>query len=933
MIVFLAASNPLLSLGAAGLGTGAVYAAVAVGLVLTYRGSGVINFSQALMGLWGAYVYLNLTSTGTLTLPLVGIPANIDFGGPMSAIVALPLALLDTILVAAAVYFLVFRPLRNRPILGRIVASVGVLLTLQSLVVIRFGSTILPPPTVFPAGFVNLGPLSIQQERLWLAGEAIVVAVIVAVLLKRTRVGTAVRAASESEAVLSYAGWSPIRIGLVTWIGGALCTAAVAIPAASITGLDPNNYPLLIVDALACALVGRLSSVGLACASGLMLGMFQSELVFLGTKSWYPTWAVTGFGDALPFAIIAIYLVVRGTHLPTRGTTVITQHLAPFIRRPVNVPITVGATAVGVAGVLLTHGTVRFGVITSLVWGIACLSLVVVTGMLGQISFAQIAIAGIAGFTLSSLNSTIVGALIAIVVATGAGVVLGFPALRVRGTQLAVITLAAAYAVQQFVFGNPSFNGPLGNNVTGPKFGTFDLSVRSGTDIATVQYGILALIVFASCAIGVQLLANHRLGRQFLAVRTNESAAASIGIDVARVKLIGFAIGSGLAAIAGVLIAYSQSQVDASTYGVFAGISLLLITYIGGITRVSGAVVAGILVAGGVTYTVLNNLIDLGNYYALLTGVGVIAAVIMNPQGAAGSLPPFGQYLSNRLRMMRPRQSGEMTPASARTLDPSIQAKSMPLSISNLSVTYGGVIAVSGVDLSIEPGTVVGLIGPNGSGKSSLVDAVTGFTRCEGDVQLNGESLAKRGAHRRSRLGVGRTWQSVDLFPDLSVRENLLAATDCIPRKNLSQRKRKQNAHDLVARALSLLDIENLGLRTTKELTVGQQKLVSVARCLAGDPSVVLLDEPAAGLSSAESLELGARIRTIAQSGPGVLLIDHDVPLVMNACDFIYVLELGRVIASGTPAEVRANSRVQEAYLGATSDPAVDAAPPSEALS
>jgi ABC-type branched-subunit amino acid transport system ATPase component len=201
------------------------------------------------------------------------------------------------------------------------------------------------------------------------------------------------------------------------------------------------------------------------------------------------------------------------------------------------------------------------------------------------------------------------------------------------------------------------------------------------------------------------------------------------------------------------------------------------------------------------------------------------------------------------------------------------------LEVRGLSVTYGGITAVSDVAIEVSPGELVGLIGPNGAGKTTTIDAITGFVPCRGSVRVAGTDLTGSSPHRRVRAGLARTWQAVELFDDLTVAEHLRVA----------------------------------------DLPHGTQKLVGVARALATDPTVLLLDEPAAGLDADEGRAFGARLRGLAAEGLSIVLVDHDVELVMSTCDRVVVLDFGSVIASGTPERIRADRRVQEAYLGAPS--------------
>ena len=242
------------------------------------------------------------------------------------------------------------------------------------------------------------------------------------------------------------------------------------------------------------------------------------------------------------------------------------------------------------------------------------------------------------------------------------------------------------------------------------------------------------------------------------------------------------------------------------------------------------------------------------------------------------------------------------------------------LDVSELRVTYGGVVAVDGVSLHVDSGEVVGLIGPNGAGKSSFIDALTGYLPGRGGrVTFEGASLDGSRAHAVARRGLVRTFQSVELFDDLTVEENLLVAADRPTAwsmlRDLVIPSRTRGLED-VAWAQHLCELDDVAQRYPKELSHGQRKLVGVARALAQRPRLVLMDEPAAGLDTEESLAFGRRLRSLPQHGVSVLLVDHDMGLVLGVCDRIVVIDFGRVIAQGTPEEIRADSKVIEAYLG-----------------
>ncbi len=240
------------------------------------------------------------------------------------------------------------------------------------------------------------------------------------------------------------------------------------------------------------------------------------------------------------------------------------------------------------------------------------------------------------------------------------------------------------------------------------------------------------------------------------------------------------------------------------------------------------------------------------------------------------------------------------------------------LSTRQVSVSFGGVRAVVGVDLDVEPGQLVGLIGPNGAGKTTFIDAVTGFVPHEGNVSIDGVDVTGTAPHVRARRGLVRTWQATELFDDLTVRENLtVAARHPTPVQTLRELFwRPLSGVDAVDAVLERFALGDLAEALPSELSQGQRKIVSVARALAAQPKLLLLDEPAAGLDARESATLGLQMRAIVDDGVPILLVDHDMGLVLGISDQIVVIERGIVIGNGTPGEIRENPRVVEAYLG-----------------
>jgi len=932
-----------------GMSAGAVYATLAMGIVVTYQGTGVINFAAAAMATIPLYVFDDLQH-GKLTLPVPWL-RSFDWGPPPTWV-----AVIVSVLVAAGIGALielcVSRPLRTAPALAKVVAAVGVMLLLQSGAALKYGTDARPREALLPTGTVTIAGANVAVDRLWLIALVIVLGGALAVWFRRSRTGLAVQAAAENERAASFARLSPQTLGMVTWTLASAFVGFIMIMAGQATGvITPNNLTLLVVPALAAALIARLASLWAALIGGLLLGALQAELQFLSqAKSWWPDWAKQGITDAVPFIVIVVTLFVLGKSIPMRGDD--TRSSLPPVILPKNRPWAIAVVfGVAVLGMAWLSGSYRFGLITSLATALIALSLVVLTGMVGQISLAQAAFAGVAGLFVAKIGDHIpfpLSMLLAALGAMAAGIIVGLPALRIRGAQLAVVTLAAALTLEKFVFGNPQIRSPTADLVPNPELFGINLSVRQGRNIARFEFGLMTLIITTVFFVLVCNMMRAGTGRKMLAVRSNERAAASVGISVAGIKLSAFALASFLAGIGGSLIAYSRGQLSAESFGVFVGLSFLATSYLGGITSASGAVWAGMLCVLGLNFVFVDRFFHFGRYYGIFAGLSLILTVLIQPLGIAGKLNKDIGKLKAKRASKRSKKLG-IDPAteavSARAGEslaiPTRDIGDVVLRTEAITVSYGGVRAVDEVTIEVRAGEIVGLIGPNGAGKTSFVDGITGFTRCAGEVYLGDVRLTEVTAHKRARAGLARTWQSVEPFEDMSVESNVRVADDVGNDvfKLLRDMVRPNPAPSQAVRdAMTLMSLDDVADRKPSELSLGRQKTLGVARSLAMKPTVLLLDEPAAGLDSAESLAFGNLLQQIAATGVGCLLIDHDMHLVLGVCDRIYVIEFGRQIADGSPDEVRRDPRVLAAYLGSeaqdqqSGDGAIFAATPTSPL-
>ena len=915
-----------------GLAQGSAYALMAQGLVLVYRGSGVLNFAHAAFGMVGAYAYYELTvNHGWATVPALA-------GG---VLVAACLGLVTQVLV--------MRRLREAAPLTRMVATLGLFLFLTEGIVLIYQDHAFSAPSVLPVSRVSLGlGYTVGVDELSMIGLAVLITVALAAMSRRTRFGLASSAVAESEVAVATLGWSPPVIAAVNWTLGGALSGLAAILITSSVGLS-TDLGLLIIPALAAALVGRFESFYQTLLAALAIGVAVTEATrYVSAPGW---------GSSLPFLVIIAILVFRGRTLPHRGER---SPKLPRIGtgRPRLLPL---ALALAAAAVLLEWVLPLNWIsaaTSAMLFAVVLLSLVVVTGMAGQLSVVQYTLAGVGALIATraaiTLGLPFPAALIAGVIgAMPVALLVGLPALRLRGVNLAVVTLAAGYVAQNLVFSNNKITGGYdGTQLPSPSL--FGWSVDG--ILHPQRFALLALAALAGSALVVMNLRRGRVGRRMLAVRANERAAASLGMNITAVKLYAFVIGGALAALAGVLLAYQNSFAVFSGYEVIGNIYAVALGVIGGIGSVLGALVGGAAAPDGIVAQAFSSLGDVAQWVQLFGGLAVMLTAMFMPDGAAlGALRALQRLTTGHRRGARdhaaptrdraaptrdraaaardhaaPAQPASSQPRGAGRPQRAIQAmeRATSLEIAGLSVSYGGVTALEDVSLQVEPGEVVGLIGPNGAGKTTLIDAVTGFTRPRcGSVLLGGQDVTSGHPAQLARRGLGRSFQSLELFEDMTVEENLLAAVDGQDAIAYLTGLVRPGKHELNAAARAAIEEFGLGeylALLPSELPAGRRRLVALARAVSARPSVLLLDEPAAGLDSAETRAIGGLIRRLADVwGMAVLLVEHDTDLVFSICDRVVVLDFGRRIASDVPARVRADAAVLSAYLGAADQAAV----------
>jgi sulfate-transporting ATPase len=887
-----------------GLGLGALYALASQGLIVVYRGSGVLNLAAGAMGTAAAFLTWDLSTRS-------GVPLG----------VAIALGVLMAAALGALTHLLVLRQLRQASPLARIAATLGILLVLQSAVVLRYG-----PNVEFISGFLPQSVWTISSDivvpvdRFVLFGIAAALSLVLWLVYRYTRFGLATSAIAENERAAASLGWSPDLLAAVNWAIGSALAGFAAILVAPITTLQPANMTGLVLAAMAAALVANFRSFPIALAAGMAIGIAQTEIVRF--------WPQPGVNQAVPFVVIVLYLVVTGRALPLRDF---------FLQRLPAVGtgrVRPGLVAIGVVVVAVLVGTASSewanAFIISFGGAFLLLSVVVVTGYAGQISLAQYAIAGIGAFIAGRLVATqgfpfwlafVAGVAGAVLV----GLAIALPAVRTRGINLAIVTLGLGTAIQLVVFSNGDWTGSIaGTNVGSTKlFGWSIDPVAHVHRYAFVSFGLLLL-----CGLAVANLRRGPSGRRLLAVRTNERAAASLGINVPAAKLYAFAVSAAIAAVGGIMIAFESSTITyGSTFANYTSITYVAWAFVGGIGYVAGVILAAPMARpGGIGTSISDTFFPgLGGWLDLIGGVTLILMVLLNQDGLAKESIKQWAWIGLKLHVPvgRIARLPGFRVAEPHQLAQERRSRVEPrtLEARGVCVRYGAVTAVDNLSLTLSPGRVVGLIGPNGAGKTSAIDAITGFERpADGELLLDGRRIESWSATRRARSGVSRSFQSLELFEDATVLENLRVASD--PHDAIS------GLRDLVYPVSPPMPgevvaaIHEFGLadqleRTVDELSYGQRRLLAIARAVATRPSVLLLDEPAAGLSSAESAELATLVRRLADDwGMSILIVEHDMSFVMAISDEVVVLDFGRPISTGTPEEVRNDPAVVAAYLG-----------------
>lgn len=547
------------------------------------------------------------------------------------------------------------------------------------------------------------------------------------------------------------------------------------------------------------------------------------------------------------------------------------------------------------------------------------LGLVMLTGICGLTSFGQAAFVGIGAYATAYATTAMgwspwLGLVLSLLLTAVGALILGAVTLRMSGHNLPLATIAWCIALY-YVFGNLDALGRFDGLVNIPALSIAGFSLQSGR-----SYYYLIWIIAGLAALGCYRLLNSRTGRVLRAMNPDHGGGATMpeamGASVFRHKLMVFVLSALLAALAGWLFAHIQRTVNPSPFGIGRSLDYLFMVVLGGVGSIAGAFV------GAAFTTVFKDFLQSwlpqllgasGNYEMIVFGILLIAVLKLSPGG-------LWALVERRFtkRSVRPSLPASVLPSREKPV-----AGSELLVVKGIYKRFGGLAAVQDISFSLRAGEIVGLIGPNGAGKSTTFNLISGVLELsQGEVQFAGQRVDGLPSRQIAQLGMSRTFQHVKLVPDMTVLENV--AIGCFMRTKSGpvdamlrlDRKEEANAFAEAEKQLIRIGLGDVANELAGNLSLGQQRLVEIARALSSDPSLLLLDEPAAGLRHGEKVALSKVLNQLKAEGLSLLLVEHDMGFVMGLVDRIVVMEFGKKLIEGTPAQVQASPEVRAAYLG-----------------
>jgi ABC-type branched-subunit amino acid transport system ATPase component/branched-subunit amino acid ABC-type transport system permease component len=896
-----------------GIVAGSVYGLAATGLVLTYKTSGIFNFAHGAVATTAAYAFFSLHDDHGVAWPIAGV-LSVFVLGPLLGVVLELMA----------------RRLADTATIYKVVATVGLILLTDGFFSARFGAEVQGFPAYLPTGqaFAIDGAI-VDWDQMIITIVALVSTIALYAFMRMTRTGLAMRGVVDNSELLDLSGTSPVRIRRTSWVIGSTFASLAGVLLAPSLSLDALQLTLLVLQAFGAAALGYFSSLPMSYAGGVLVGVAASVATKYGALT-HPNALRSGLPASVPFLVLFVVLVVtpRRRLLDRRLTA--RAAVASHWRAPARIQVSGGAVLLA-ALVLIPFvvSDAKLGFYTVMLCTVVLfLSLGLLIRTSGQVSLAHAGFAAIGGasmahFTTGAGIPWFLALLLAGLVAVPVGAFIAIPAIRLSGVFLALATFGFGITLQQMGYPLHVLFGTAADGLVEP---------RPAGLAGDKSYYFLVLVVAIAAAGVVAWLQLGRLGRLLRGLGDSPVALSTHGASVNTTRVLVFCISAFLAALYGGLYGGAVTAVTGSDSSFLPFSSLIVVAVL---TIMPGgepwyaffAAAAMIIPPAYITNA------NVTNWLNVVFGVSAVLVSMVGGEGQVPGVRAFLDRIGGRVAMTKGiAVDGELVddsvPGDRRKPDRVLAARAgregTGVTVSDLSVTFGGRVAVRSFALSAPKGQITGLIGPNGAGKTTTFNACSGLLRpASGSVLLHGEDVSRLSPAARARLGLGRTFQKMELFDSMTVRENIALGREASlagvqPLRHLvSRRGDRSMVENAVTSAAQVCGISDWMDRPVGGLSTGQRRLVEVARSLAGPFDMLLLDEPSSGLNRAETERLG-RVLTnvIEERDVGILLTEHDMELVMQICSYIYVLDFGMQIFEGTPAEVVGSEQVRAAYLG-----------------
>jgi ABC-type branched-subunit amino acid transport system ATPase component/branched-subunit amino acid ABC-type transport system permease component len=884
-----------------GLATGAVYGLAGLGLVLTYKTSGIFNFGYGSVAALAAFVFYLL---------------DVEWGWPWPVAAVFCLGIFAPLV--GLILELLARSLEGAPETIKVVATVGLILIVEAIGSFWHPTNAPTFPHFLPQSTVRLLGVNVTWEQIILFLFSLAASAVLYWFFQSVRLGVVMRGVVDNQELVSMSGDDPIRVRRWAWVIGTVFASVAGLMLAPTQSLDGVTLTTVVFAAFGAAAIGYFTNLPLTFVGGLLIGV-AGALVdkYSATISW-----MGGLPPSLPFLVLFVVLIVMPRRRLVQRRVTGGRPARRSYQAPVRVRFSAGAVAIGLLAIVPIVQTTHLSV-----WSAALIDIILFQslGLLvrrsGQISLCHLAFAAVGAASFGHFTGDglpwLVALVLATLVAVPVGAVVAIPAVRVSGVFLALATLGFGILMEQVFYTRSFMFGVSAIGITDPRpnvsIGAWHLSSDSG-------FYYVLLIVTVLVVVVVTAISNGRLGRLLEALADSPLALETHGATSSVLKVIVFCITAALASLAGALTGMLYQYGIGTDFASFNSLTLVALVVIITIGDPWFAVL------GAIGYTVIPGYVTGATTTTILQLLFGVAAATAAYGTRGGTTPQVLRALLDRLGGRRDGAvAGTQPPAPA--VEQS-RAGAPPLReglvVRDLAVQFGGVRAVDDVTLSAPAGVITGLIGPNGAGKTTTFNACSGLTRpTAGQILLHGADVSHKSAAHRARMGLGRTFQRTELFNSLTVRQNVAMGREAAlaGRNPLAQIFGSRRAGRLVAAvtddALALTGTTGLAELQVGLLPIGQRRLVELARVLAGPFDLLLLDEPSSGLDARETEAFGRVLQTVVRErGCGVLLVEHDMTLVRDICDDIYVLDFGSLIFEGTPVEMHESDVVRSAYLG-----------------